>query len=218
MKVKIKKLESGGFTSATYYVDQMPTPVTPSGAAAAGSDKASASSILDDETYKELLTKGGLVNDVNSLVSEIIQLETRNTNPFIASNNRSTAIKLIGRVNELKENKALWKESMDNAKEAGGLSEIAVGTSGEVYIKGQDNKVKAIGLDEYKERKDEVQLLSVAELLKHRNYDPNETGNNELFNVANNSIGLAKINDTIRTMISSLGKESSDSTSFQTKD
>jgi hypothetical protein len=219
MRVNIKKLAGGGgFTSATYYTETMPTPTTPAQGATGAATPSGTSSLLDDDTFKELLTKGGLVNDVNSLVNDLVQLESRNTNPFVSSNNRGVALQMIKRVNELRESKNLWKESMDNAKASGGLGEVAVGTSGEVYIKNKDNKVQAIGLDDYNKNREGVRLLSVAELLKERNYNPNETRNDELFNVANNSIGLAKINESIVSMINALGKESSETTSFQTKD
>lgn len=107
MKVNIKRLAGGGFATFTPYVETMPTPAASTGAAAAGSAKEPASSLLDDDTFKELLTKGGLVNDVNSLVNDLMQLESRNTNPFLSSNNRGVAMKMIGRINELRESKAL---------------------------------------------------------------------------------------------------------------
>ena len=107
MKVNIKRLAGGGFASFTPYVETMPTPATSTGVAAAGSAKGPVSSLLDDDTFKELLTKGGLVNDVNSLVGELAKLESSNTNPFLVDANRGMALKMIAKVNELRQNKNL---------------------------------------------------------------------------------------------------------------
>jgi hypothetical protein len=64
-------------------------------------------SILDDDTFNELLTKGGLVNDVNELVRSLEQIETSQSNPFLNHNNRNRSLQLISQINTLRENKNL---------------------------------------------------------------------------------------------------------------
>jgi len=49
--------------------------------------------------------------------------------------------------------------------------------------------------------------LSVAELLEERNSNPILTGNNNIFNVANNSIGVEKISAYANKIVSALGNE-----------
>ncbi|MFA6661175.1 MAG: hypothetical protein WCS62_06150, partial [Bacilli bacterium] len=49
--------------------------------------------------------------------------------------------------------------------------------------------------------------MSVAELLEARNSNPMLIGNNNIFNVANNSIGIEKISDYASKIVDALGKE-----------
>lgn len=107
MDYRIKKLANGGgFASFTPFIETMPQEQA-TNATASSAEKKSASSILDDDTFKELMTKGGLVNDVNNLVGELAKLESSDTNPFLSGANRSIALKMIGKVNELRQNKDL---------------------------------------------------------------------------------------------------------------
>ena len=144
--MKILKFEGGGFAGFTPIIETMPTPAT---APATTTAEKSATSILDDDTFKELLTKGGLVNDVNSLVSELINLETSETNPFLKKSNRSMAIRMLGKVNELRQNKALWDDSIKTAATSGALGEVAVGSSGELFIKDNNNNAKAVSISDF---------------------------------------------------------------------
>lgn len=106
MDYRIKKLESGGgFASFTPFVDTMPQQQATSAAQSTASE--SPSSILDDDTFKELLTKGGLSNEVDALVSQLVKMEGEGTNPYLKSSNRSMALKMISKVNELRQNKNL---------------------------------------------------------------------------------------------------------------
>lgn len=213
--MKILKFQGGGFAAFTPIVNTMPQPAAVS---ATSSTTKESTSLLDDDTFKELLTKGGLVNDVNSLVGELARLESSNTNPFLANSNRSLALKMIGKVNEIKQNRMLWDDAVKTSTTSGGLAEVAVGTSGEVYIKDKDNKVKPMSLGEYSKKKGEVKLLTVSELLNERQYNPQLVGQNTLFNVANNAIGINKITDHIKELVKALGVESSESSQFYSKD
>lgn len=221
MRVNIKKLAGGGFATSTFYVDSEPTSAASPGAATAAADnseKKISSSILDENTFKELLTKGGLVNDVNNLVNELVQLEANNNNPFLSEENRGQALRMIAKVNELRQNKNLWDDAMTAAKSSGGLSEVAIGTSGEVYTKDSNNKVKVISIQNYLKNKDNIKLLTVAELLNERQYNPQLTGQNSIFEVAHNAMGIDKITEHVKDLIKALGTEESTSSQFYSKD
>lgn len=216
--MKIRKFQGGGFAAFTPIVNTMPQPAAVSASSSTTTTKEPASSLLDDDTFKELLTKGGLVNDVNSLVGELARLETSDTNPFLSNANRGLALKMIGKVNELRQSKSLWEDAVKTSTASGGLAEVAVGTSGEVYIKDKDNKIKPISLGDYTKQKGEVRLLTVSELLNERQYNPQLTGQNGIFNVANNAIGINKITDHIKDLVKALGVEGSETSQFYSKD
>ena len=214
--MRVKKFQGGGFATFTPIVNTMPTSKS-STKTEADTTKAS-TSILSDDVFKELLKGDFLVNDANNLVKELVALEAGSPTPYTQANTRSMALKMIGKINELKQNKNYWQDAINRAKENGGLGEVAVGTSGEVYAKDENNNIQAISLAQYNKQKDKVKLLSVAELMNERQYNPNLIGKNSLFNVAENAIGLDKITGSIKDIVSMLGKETTKTEDYYTKD
>ena len=214
--MRVKKFQGGGFATFTPIVNTMPTS-TSSSKTETDTTKAS-TSILSDDVFKELLKGDFLVNDANNLVKELVALEAGSPTPYTQANTRSMALKMIGKINELKQNKNYWQDAINRAKENGGLGEVAVGTSGEVYAKDENNNIQAISLAQYNKQKDKVKLLSVAELMNERQYNPNLIGKNSLFNVAENAIGLDKITGSIKDIVSMLGKETTKTEDYYTKD
>ena len=214
--MRVKKFQGGGFATFTPIVNTMPTSKS-STKTETDTTKAS-TSILSDDVFKELLKGDFLVNDANNLVKELVALEAGSPTPYTQANTRSMALKMIGKINELKQNKNYWQDAINRAKENGGLGEVAVGTSGEVYAKDENNNIQAISLAQYNKQKDKVKLLSVAELMNERQYNPNLIGKNSLFNVAENAIGLDKITGSIKDIVSMLGKETTKTEDYYTKD
>jgi hypothetical protein len=106
MKVNIEKMQQGGgFATFTPIITSTPNQGATSKQTTTGTP--ASTSILDESTFKELLTKGGLVNDTNSLVSELIKMESVQQNPYTQSSNRSMSLRMIGKVNELRQSKEL---------------------------------------------------------------------------------------------------------------
>lgn len=198
------------------------TPVlaTPPGAGQQGTAKEEGKkeSLVDDNVFKELMDKGGLTNDVNSFVEELIQLEQSSDNPFLNNSTRVTALRMIGRVNELKQSKAQWQEALDHAKSVDSIGEVAVGSYGEVYTKDQDNNIKAISLSEFNKNRDSIKLMSVGELMYERQHNPRLVNQNSIFNIANDSIGLSKITNHIKGIISAFGVEEDSETRVYSKE
>ena len=212
--MKIRKFDGGGFLGFTPIIGTVPTATQPQSNTQQSSTK---SSLMDDETFKEL-TKGGLINDVNAFVGQLIDLENSQSDPFLNQNNRGTALRMIGKVNEIRQTKEMWDKSVAQAKDSGGLNEVAVGSYGEIYAKDAKNNVIALSLGDYAKQKDKVRALTVAELLNERQYNPNLTGINSVFNTANNSIGMNKITNQIKSLISAFGQEDITDTRVYSKD
>lgn len=215
MEYKIQKFQQGGgWASFTPVIYQQPA--TESSKTESKDDKKSKntiSSLLSDDMFEKLVGDG-LINDVNLFINNIVKLESSSINPLLQSNNRHTALKLIGKINELKQNKKYWDESVQTAKSNGSYGEIAVGSYNELYVKDGDGNVKQIDLNTYKQTKDKenFKVLTVAELMNERQYNPKLVGQNSLFDVANNSIGLDKITDQIGKIVKSIGMISKEET------
>ena len=212
MKVRLLQ-QGGGLATFTPIIETAPVTAASS---KTESKSEGTKSVMDDEIFKELLTKGGLVNDLNSLIDKIYKMESTSSTPYLNKYNRYTTLKLIGSINTLKQNKELWEQSVKQASDLGGLGEVAVGTSGEVYTKDKTGKVKALSLKEYRDTG--APLLTVSELMKERQYNPQLANQNQIFSVANNAVGIDKIKDDITKAISSLGFESSTSETVHSKE
>ena len=214
MKYNIRKYDGGGLVSFT--------PIINSGGqqtAVSAPQQEQSKPLLDEEFYKELLKEDqlGLVNDVNYFVDQLDNLQSDPLS-FLSSDHSNRTLKLIGKVNELKRNKELWSQAVDKSSQSGALSEVAVGTYGELYVKGDKGQIQQVSLAEYKNNSDKYKPLTNSELLNARQYDPQLVFNKSLFTVVENGIGLEKINDHISSIISSFGKETQSQESYQSKE
>lgn len=219
MKVKIKSLQGGGgFATFTPIIHTPPAVQSPSSGANAQAEMSSmGSSLLDEKMLEHLYKTGGLVNDVNKLVSELIQLERTSDLPYLKTQNRSSALQIVAKINEINQNKKNWDDAIQRSKEAGGLGEVAVDTYGRVFTKDRNNKIQSLSLSDYSARRNETKLLSVQELMYERQYNPSLTGQNGVFTVADNAIGLNKITTHIKDLISALGTEKIEDSKFYSK-
>ena len=106
MKYNIQKLQGGGFATFTPIVNPAPSASNAETSKSSQEAKSQASSILDDDMFEKLIGDG-LSNDVNSLVEDLIKLENSSPAPFMQQNNRATALRVIAKINEAKQNNAL---------------------------------------------------------------------------------------------------------------
>jgi hypothetical protein len=109
MKYNINKFQQGGgFATFTPIIEQQPVQATSSSSSSSKESKHTISSMLDDDVFKDLMGKG-LVNDVNGFVSELAKIESTNSGsmyPYAQSNNRAMSLRLVGKINELKQSKS----------------------------------------------------------------------------------------------------------------
>lgn len=162
--------------------------------------------LLDSETYKTLMSsKGGLSNDVNQWVDELVALNGPDDFPFLKGNNIASAAQKIKRLNEVLMNKQLWTEAISVAEKQGGLNEVAVGTSGELFVRDKDAKLKAISMSEYAKNKDKYNPITFYELMMERNQNPNLAFNNSIFAVSATAIGTNKIIENISQLVDKVG-------------
>ena len=100
MKYNVNKLQGGGLVTFTPLIDSGSQKQTVQQESTQKEDN-----LLDDETYKKLMD-GGLVNDVNQFVEELQRIDSE-PQSLLNSNNRSHALRVFGKINELKRNKEM---------------------------------------------------------------------------------------------------------------
>lgn len=106
MKYKIEKLaDGGGFATFTPIIDSGPSINHSSAQSTQTTQQPEANSVIDEKMLEYLYKGGGLVNDVNKLVTELIEIERSSVNPYLKSNNRVSALRMADKVNEIAQNK-----------------------------------------------------------------------------------------------------------------
>ena len=217
MKVNINKFQKGGefvqFTPVLRSLQQLDLPTQKEDKSSSSSSSSSKKGLVDDDLYKELIGKG-LTNDVNLLVDELVKIEQRG---FSNPDDPTRTLRLLAKVNEIQNNKENWKNAVKTAESSGGLGEIAVNSNGEVYIRGERG-IQTMSLEQYKKSKDKVKTLTVSELMNARQMDPKLAYNNSIFSIAQQSIGVDKINDRIKTLVLAFGEETMNSERHYSKD
>jgi hypothetical protein len=103
MKVKINKYAEGGpFFRASFipasFAPSASAPITSSSSSKDKDDEG----LVDSDIYKTLLQKGGLTSDVYKLMSEMSAYSTSN---IMGAGNTNNVLHLIGKVNEIVNNK-----------------------------------------------------------------------------------------------------------------
>lgn len=219
MKVRIDKFQKGGgFATFTPIIHSAPRTSTRSTQVDASNSEKTPTSILDDEVFKELLRNGGLDNDINELVNQLIDLEkSQGGLPYTSSDNRTLALRMIGKVNQLRNSKAEWIKAMSTAESSGGLSEVAVSSNGLMFTRDEKGLIGTMSTKEFAKSKGKFRALTVSELLSERRYNPTMVGREDIFDVAKNSTGMEKIKDDVRSIIAALGEESIEEVRFLTK-
>lgn len=202
-----RKFNKGGMFLQYSYDDKKGASSGASSSANSGGDKEE-KSMLDDELIHKAFLKGDMLdNEIDAFKKEWKKVAS-GKNPFLNSNTVDSTIDLSASLITLKNNKEQWLKAHEIAKSSGGLGEIAVGDSGELYVMDENRQVSSISISEFKKKKSgSVRALSVAELLEQRNSNAALAGQNGIFNVANNSIGISKITNYAKDIISKIGTE-----------
>lgn len=210
MKVNIRKYASGGgglaFVQPNFIIDT-PTPTAPiTKSSGYGREQTTdkEGTILDDDIYKELLKSGGLTSDVNSLIAELGKADY---SPMGLSDsyNTSKILKLIGKVNEIKNNKAMWDEAIKISRDTGGYAETAISNTGELFYRTSEGGIGTTNITQLKKNPEKYSsLLSVADLLLMREKNPGLAFDTSIFNIAQGSVGIDKVMENIKDLFSTL--------------
>ena len=167
MKLKVKKLQTGGgmpFTvySPTEYYTTNPY-IQGLDAMRGGSQQPQGGSqksgggldLLPEQVVNELMKKG-LPNDINAFLAEARKLEQ--SGPFTSGMNRASVYNLAALANQAIFNRSAFDDATKIAEAQGSLSEIAFSANQGVYV--QDNgKVKHVSFADYTKNKEKYTPL-----------------------------------------------------------
>jgi hypothetical protein len=217
MKLNIKRLQEGGGMPFVVY---QPTPslTTPdTSSAETTSSKSSKKSdtesdtpnLLSKEVINELIKKG-LPNDVNQFLKDLQIAEKGSLMALdkgISGIDRNQLYSLASKANQLIHNSNLMESATKQAYDNDGLEELAVSTTGSLFVQDKSGKIAKLSMAEYNKKRDSVYAMTVNDLSKARMYNPNLAFDTEIISTIQNSMGINKINDYMLGILNKLGTE-----------
>lgn len=211
----VRQYDKGGlFHEFSPYIKPQPKSVKGSSSERGSSKDKGGPSIMDDKLYAELI-KGGLMNDVNSFVDHVMEIEKdmarrKALNPFGDSSGVMSSLKYLSKVNELRRNKENYDTAVSIIKSNKTENEVAVGSSGEVFVK-EGSEIKPISIDNYISNMSKYgPALTNSQLLNEREHNPNLAWNSSIFPIVQEAVSLENITSHIQTIVNMIGKESNE--------
>ena len=213
MKLKVKKLQTGGGMPFTVYSPTEYYTTNPyiqgldamrggSQQPQGGSQKSgSGLDLLPEQVVNELMKKG-LPNDINAFLAEARKLEQ--SGPFTSGMNRASIYNLAALANQAIFNRNAFDDATKTAEAQGSLSEVAFSTNQGVYV--QDNgKVKHVSFADYTKNKEKYTPLTIGQLMQARAYSPNAAWDSTMVQTIQQSVGMSEIQKQISSIITTIG-------------
>lgn len=167
--------------------------------------------ITEEDIFKMLDKVDGLPNEMKELTESIMNMYNSVTlfikNPeFSSSKLANMYAQNMYKLKQANFNKKEYDEAFKEVQANKGLNEIAINSSGGIYVYTRDRELKEITVDDYLNNRSEYMPITNKRLLDLRAQDPNFIYNNEVFQVVENGIGIEKVNQLIRETFSGLGE------------
>lgn len=215
MKV-IPKLQNGGFVNyfTTYQPVQTPQ-IKPQVIQESSSNSTKVSSKSDDDTKGKLTEKDffGMIKDINGLPNEMTAIVSNLQQTFQLQNIMgldtndlaSQYLKNLLQIKIAAQNKDKYDQAWKDATTNGAMAEPAIAMNGNLVVQTRDGKMKDIRLDTYFNNRDQYKPLSVSQLLNLRAYSSATVNDQNIFNIASNSMGFESFQKLIDSAKTSLG-------------
>lgn len=220
---KIKKYQVGG--SIVYQpipvpqfqpMGVMPSPGQPDAATVAGQDVGTGP--LDKEIIKELLGKG-LTNDVmafssmvNNAYAQYQSLSELEKNSILGQRLRNAMKGDLGQLNNLRRNKDLLTGAITKVESNDAGSDYAVTERGMIIKDLETGKIAEVTAEQFAaEGSDRFKILTNAELIGEREYNPNLVNDAKSIQALNSAVGMNGVREEIRAILTNLGEVSSSS-------
>lgn len=210
----VLKLQNGGFTQ--FFTQYTPVQVQAPNRQQAGSSTSKGSSEREESTKGKLTEKDlfemvskvdGLPNDMRVLTSNLYNMFEANEliGQSDVSNLASVYMSNLYQLKVAKFNKEEYDKSLAEVTKNGGLKEYAITPSGRIIVYDEDNNLKQVSVEELFENSDKYTPLTNSNLLHIRAWEPQFANKNEILQTVVNGIGMEKVEELVRSKLSSLG-------------
>lgn len=224
MKLNIQKYQSGGGMPFVAYqplnynpqAQQAPKPTAAQAKEMqSGSKESKGTELLSKEVINEVI-KTGMKGEVDQFLKQLNTLEQ--SGPFDSGFDVAKISALASKANQIITNAASMKEATSKAYENGGLNELAISTTGGLYVRDEDGQLNTVSISDFSKNRDKYQALTVNDLNTARRNDSRLAFDSGTISTIQNAIGIGKVSDIITNVIKQLGTEKEGTNEYRSKD
>lgn len=217
--MKLKQYQAGGaiYTPFISSRGQTQTQTQVEGSSDSKSKKGEISGIQKE--IVKVLSESGIQSDVDTFLMQANDFLKRSQNLSSAylfggesqDYSMSDLITVLSMANKVKQNKLQHTEAIDRLDNQDAWNEVAVTTTGQVYVYEKDKGLKTISAEEYYDNKDKkiYQALTNSQVLGFREQDPNLAFNgtfkSDILKDVSSAIGMKSVETELLNIVDKFG-------------
>lgn len=163
------------------------------------------------EEIVHTLRESGLPSDVDNFLAKASKYLNDTTTTFFSDGSSdykmADLIRLRSLANKIKHSSALHKTAVSQLTKEGAGSELALTNTGGVYVRDSKGNIKVVSASDLYSKSNKYSLLTNADLINLRERDPELANQDSILTDLANTVGMKSINDYVKGIIASFGKE-----------
>lgn len=204
------KYQSGGVVAYTPFIPNSGT--SPQSSATPETKQEKITGTLQKEIV-DVLKESGIQSDVDTFLSQANAFLTKSkslsgVSLFGGENtdySMSDLVSVLSMANRVKQNKLQHTEATNRLDNQDAWNEIAVTTTGKVYVYEKDKGLKTVSAEDYYENKDNYQALTNSQVLGLREQDNNLAFNGDILKDISASLGMKSVVTELTDIVNKFG-------------
>ncbi len=219
MKIIPKLQKGGGFSRFfTQYQYIFPETQKISSERTSKSSSSDNGELTEKDLFSMLKDLDGLPNEMEALTQSLLaSIKLSNLTGVDSGTIASKYISSLYQIKKAKFNKAQFEDARKQTIANNSLNDIAISPSNRVMVQDFEGTIKEVDPEEFAQNKDKYAPLTNSNLLWLRAHDPNYIGNNRLFQITENGIGLESVDRMIKERMSKIGSVETSGETFYKK-
>lgn len=211
----IPKHQQGGF--AQFMTEYKPVQVqAPTQASSGAAQRAEAAPKKAAEKKEDKLGEKdffAMVKDLNGLPNEMGAIVKKITRMFqdrklLGDDYIDLATEythILESIRQAQQNKAHYDDAYKKVQEKGSITEPAIAANGDIVVQTTDGQLDSVSVEKYLANPEVYKAISVSQLMNLRAYSPDTAGNQEIFTIAQNSVGIDDFSSVMEKLKMNLG-------------
>lgn len=204
------KYQSGGVVAYTPFIPNSGT--SPQSSITPEAKQEKITGTLQKEIV-DVLKESGIQSDVDTFLSQANAFLTKSkslsrVSLFGGENtdySMSDLVSILSMANRVKQNKIQHTEATNRLDNQDAWNEVAVTTTGKVYVYEKDRGLKTVSAEDYYENKDNYQALTNSQVLGLREQDNNLAFNGDILKDISASLGMKSVVTELTDIVNKFG-------------